>query len=58
MGGIALIVDHHDLKLPEGNFPAKPFFGVEPVIIDPKLVCDRGYFMVYLAIISITEGKD
>ena len=25
-------------KLPEGNFPAKPFFGVDPVILDPKLV--------------------
>ena len=36
-GGIALIVDHRK-DLPEGNFPAKPFFGVDPVIIDSNLV--------------------
>lgn len=37
-GGIALIVDHELKDLPEGNFPAKPFFGVDPVIVDPHLV--------------------
>ena len=31
-------MDHQLKDLPEGNFPAKPFFGVDPVIIDPKLV--------------------
>lgn len=37
MGGVALIIDHELKDLPKGNFPAKPFFGVNPVIIDPKL---------------------
>ena len=34
MGGIALIVDHQLEDTPDGNFPAKPFFGVDPVILD------------------------
>lgn len=39
LGGIALIIDHElSDQLPAGNFPAKPFFGVKPVIVDPKLV--------------------
>ena len=36
-GGIALIVDHQLKNTPDGNFPAKPFFGVDPVIAD----CDH-----------------
>ena len=33
-GGIAIIIDHDLTDLPTGNFPAKPFFGVNPVIND------------------------
>ncbi len=33
-GGIAIIVEHGLKDLPSDNFPSKPFFGVDPVIID------------------------
>ena len=33
-GGIAIIIEHSLADLPTGNFPAKPFFGVDPVIND------------------------
>ena len=33
-GGITIVIDHGLTDLPAGNFPAKPFFGVDPVIND------------------------
>ena len=33
-----MVIDHERSELPKGNFPAKPFFGVKPVIVDPELV--------------------
>ncbi len=41
IGGIAIIVEHGLKDLPSDNFPSKPFFGVDPVIIDYDQVSMR-----------------
>ena len=52
LGGIALIIDHEHKDLPEGNFPAKPFFGVEPAIIDSELVILILYILLLAVIVK------